>query len=140
MEENIPIYKILEKSETTSHGENKRKIGFIVLKPHYEQHQDLLHKIITAVGLDVKSDVNIIELNDKNGRIILNELYRKSETKHFFIFGLTEGQIGVQTDMHMHYPKVTENFVIHISHSLDELANNVEKKKELWAYLKKIFK
>ncbi len=140
MEGNRHIYKILEKSDISSHGENKRKIGFIVLQAHYAQHQDLLHKIISAVGLDVKSDVMIIELKDQNGRIVLNELYRNSETKHFFIFGLSESQIGVQTEMHLHHPKVSENFVIHISHSLEELANNVDKKKELWAYLQKIFK
>ena len=140
MEEKTTLYKIHERSETTQHGLNERKIGFIVHKSHYQAHKELLHKIISAVGLDVEKDVLIVELENNKGRIIFKELNRKSSCKHYFVFGLESSQLSLQTDMVLHYPKITEDFIIHLSYSLEELANDLEKKKALWAYLKKIFK
>jgi len=140
MEEKTALYEILGKSPLTEHGLNKRNIGFIVFEEHYKSHKELLHKIISAVGLDVENDVSIIELKTQNARVVLNELYRKSPCKHYFFFGLDVHQLSLQSDLKPHYPMVTENFVIHLSHSLEELATDVEKKKQLWAYLKKIFK
>lgn len=140
MTDNNTLYQIDEKSNVIQHGKNKRKIGFIVLQEQYEIHQDLLHKIIGAVGLDLEQDVLIIQLENSRGRIVLNELYRKSETKHYFIFGLSQNQLSLQSDLTLHHPKVSENFILHHSFSLDELATDQAKKKILWGYLKKIFK
>ena len=134
------LYQIDEKSSTLLHGLNKRQIAFIVLENHYESNKDLLHKIIGAVGLDLENDILIVQMQNDKGRIILNELYRKSPTKHFFIFGLSIAQLSLQSEILIHHPRVTEKFVVHYTHSLLELANDLDKKKQLWAYLKKIFK
>ncbi len=134
------LYKIDEKSNTKTHGENKRQIAFIVLKEHYEDHHELLHKIIAAVGLNVNTDIRIIEMLDSSGRLTLNELYRESISKHFFVFGLNQSQLGIQSEIQPHQPKVSENYVLHLSYGLDQLSSNQELKKQLWGYLKKIFK
>lgn len=140
MHEKSTLYQIHEKSELVFHGQNKRNIGFIVLEEEYKIHQELLHKIISAVGLDLDQDVLICQLKNPKGRIVLNELYRNSETKHYFIFGLNTYQLSLQSDIQLHSPKLTENYVLHLSYSLIELAEDQQKKKNLWAYLKKIFK
>lgn len=140
MADKITVYQIDEKSSVAINGENNRNISFIVSKNEYESNQDLLYKIIQAVGLNLEKDISIIQLENAKGRIVLNELNRQSTSKHFFVFGLSKKQLGLQSDLHYHHPRVTENFVIHLSYSLDELASNTLKKKELWAYLKKIFK
>ena len=134
------IFQIDELSEFECHGKNARKIGFVVFKDQYIEHGDLLHKIIGAVGLNVENDVAIFQVEKSDGRVVLNELNNHSAFQHIFIFGFAGSQVSLQSDYHPLHPLITERFVIHPCYSLIELAKETDKKKLLWAYLKKIFK
>ena len=140
MSKNNTIFQIDELSKFVCEGENSRKIGFVVFQDQYSHHADLLHKIIGAVGLDLANDVAIFQVESSFGRIILNELNAHSAFDHLFVFGFSSSQVSLQSDYFPLHPLITERFVIHPCYSLEELANETDKKKLLWTYLKKIFK
>jgi len=140
MSKNTTIFQIDELSSFKLLGDNKRKIGFVVFQDQYAVNGELLHKIISAVGLDTAKDVAIFQIETDKGRVILNQLHSHSAFDHLFIFGFSKSQVSLQSDYLPLHPLITERFVIHPCFSLTELASETDKKKLLWTYLKKIFK
>ena len=141
---NTPIidafYQIDDVSPYKSSGKNKRKITFIVHQTDYAAHNELIEKIIGAVGLDLENDILMCKIEGDKVRIMPSSIAKESPTDHFFTFGFDQHELYMQTDLILHQPFVSENYILHASFALEELANDVGKKKTLWGYLKQIFK
>lgn len=134
------VYQIDDFTDYDCLGNNQRQISFIVFKKDHLDNPGLLEKIITAIGLDTEKDIAIFQLQDNDKRVILNDLNKHSQTKHFFLFGQESNHVSIQRTLQIHRPIVTENYILHPTYPLRALAEDVNKKKDLWTYLKKIFK
>jgi DNA polymerase III psi subunit len=123
------IYKIGEDEGKPSDA--KDIIVVLPSKEEYSKYEELLYKVLQAVNL---SDSEIQFLYKENASSIALMNY-----KILFSFGLQGKEIGLS---HLNDLAVMreDNKTYLFTHTLSELDKDIEKKKILWANLKKLFK
>ncbi len=140
MNPNKHFYRIDDYSELSLYGKNKRSISLIVLEQDYNLHKELLEKIMGSVQLDMEEDLSLCVISDKNKRVQLKDHEILAKSKHLFLFGIESKTLSCQFEFHNYRPIITEEFIIHPLDLLQDLSSDINKKKILWSYLKKIFK
>lgn len=140
MNPNKHFYRIDDYSEVSISGKNKRRISLIVLEQDYNSNRELLEKIMGSVQLSIEEDLGLCLISDENKRVQIKDHETLAKSKHLFLFGIRPQTLSLQFDLRPYQPVVSEEFIIHPLDPLVELQSDVNKKKILWSYLKKIFK
>ena len=137
---NKHFYRIDDYSKLVVSGENKREIALIVLQEDYNKHQELLEKIMGSVKLDMAKDLGLGLIAEADKRIQIQDYPNLASSKHLFLFGLGAETLSLQFNLKAYHPVRTEMYILHPLDSLKDLSSDVNKKKILWGYLKKVFK
>lgn len=137
---NKQFYQIDDYSELSVSGKNKRKISLIVLQEDYNSNRELLEKIMGAVQLNIEEDLGLCLISNPENRVQIKDHEILAKSKHLFLFGIKSKTLSLQFDLRPYQAVVTEQFIIHPMDCLKDLQADVNKKKILWSYLKKIFK
>ena len=133
---NFPIYKdSTDNIQTLLNNSNSNFHVFVRAEDWNETNQDLLKKILGAIELDIKKELEIYILKEGQEIHLSGQLNRNQDHK-YLVFGINLSRIGLQVKTTVY--KILEiGFIkILVAHSLTELEKNISFKKQLWAELK----
>lgn len=121
----------------TYFGENNKYFLILIEDKHNEEissiHKETLLKIMSAKGLEMR-DLAILNL-DKHGDVSFNDLKTYFSCNRIALFGIDPKRISLPS---MSSNKVEKHMDVKIlsTFSIDEMINDVLKKKEFWAVMK----
>jgi len=101
-----------------------------------QENKELLFKILTAIKLDIKQEVQIYRLKDGQNAHVSAGL-NIDQNIRFLAFGLNANRIGLQMKTIPYKIIDIKKLKILFSHRLSDLQSNVQYKKQLWALLQK---
>ena len=138
---NFPRYDIIENDKnikTKSHWNNEGEI-LILVTDEYEREElkSLLHKILAAIQSN-ESNTSIIQI-PKNERIKVIDLSSYENCHTVIIMGIRPLEIGLNLQHKLFELNRLNGRNILFSPGLDDLNDNMEFKKHLWAALKEHF-
>ncbi len=134
---NIDIFNIpkdtLEQRSAISHSD----YIIILYKEDYNSHRELLHKIFSAVKLELESYPGLVLLN--KGEEINVARHTSDSTQFVFAFGIAPAKLGLNGRFSGYHIYTTETFSFLLCHSLAQLSVETAKKKALWEVLQQVF-
>lgn len=116
--------------------QDPKSIIIVLRKSDHSQHEALLLKILSAIKLDVPTQVSFIPLEDQQA---YNTGVLPKTVKQVIAFGLKPSDLGFNSAFKGYRFYQTETFSILFSHTLAKLSAEQAKKKQLWAALKSEF-
>jgi len=132
------LFEIPTVKELAISGNNCATLAIITSKADFNNHKELLSKILGAIDLDLEKDVCQILLENAEPILISNLLPK--EIQYLLVFGLNPSQIGFNASFKAYHLYSSETYKILLSHSLTKLSENQNFKKSLWASLRNEFK
>lgn len=122
-------------------GPNNRVKVFVFLKKEdfTQENEALLSKILQAINLDIKKDVQVLLLKPGQDAYIIDELDLSVENL-FIGFGLNAKRIGLQCRTIPYKWMTLGKIKVLFSHTMNDLQSNVNFKKQLWALLQQLSK
>jgi hypothetical protein len=130
------VYKVAE-DNTWKDGLSKDRSIVVLLKDANSENLDLLSKIFQAVGKNLAEEVCIINTIITIPYKELTELF---ELKKVLIFGFTPKEFGLHLNVDIYQTLIFQKVQFLFSDELEIIANNLPKKKQLWAQLQTMFK
>lgn len=134
---NRSIPEIKELKDFAYLGENNKYFLIIVDdKTHKDlnaAHKEMLLKIVQAKGLELR-DLAILNL-DRHKGATFNNLKEFFVCNKIVLFGISPQQIGIST-ISLNKPEKYQNVKILVTYSLEEMKNEVDKKREFWTVMK----
>lgn len=140
----FPIY-LDDSDNTDAYLQNDDAIFhvFVNVSDWNQENKELLFKILQAIKLDIKQEVQIIGLPDivnnseKSINVHISENLDFSKKHRFLAFGLNANRLGLQIKTIPYKIIEISNLKILFSHKLSDLQKNVSYKKQLWGLLQK---
>jgi len=127
---------IINKQETS----NSRITILLNNSENNNELLDFLSKIIQAIGLDMKTDCILREIDlTKKEKINIANIQSTDKTKTVIGFGFLKNNILTQALIQDYNWNVFDNFSLLLTHELSEIKTNVDYKRNLWINLKKKF-
>ncbi len=108
----------------------------VVRRDDFLLQETLLKKILTAVKLDLDTQVTFLQLEEG---AVINLATAARQAKKVFTFGLKPTQLGLNGGFRGYRFYKTESFSLLFSHSLKDLSEKPAKKKALWDAMKAEF-
>ena len=122
-------------------GQNFERIQseylILLYKEDYDTYQDLVHKIFSAVKLELNGYPGLVLLN--RGEEINIARNTSNSTQFVISFGIAPIKLGLNGRFSGYHIYKTETFSFLLSHSLAQLTEEKAKKKSLWNVLQQIF-
>jgi len=131
------LYDIPEDSRMSDKSSSDDSVVIIVNKDDYQAQKELLHKIFSAVGLELEG-YNGLHIIDKGSYINITEIAGRVGTK-VICFGTSPKNLGLNSSFKGYRIYNTETYQVLLSHSLAQLAVKKERKKALWDALQGLF-
>lgn len=100
---------------------------------------EMFHKMMAAIHIDIDKDVAIIRLEDSAEVLESVNWISKSMNQHVLVFGLSPAQIGLNINHLPYRPMRLYNSSILFCHTLEAIHFDVNLKKRLWKALKEQF-
>lgn len=98
-----------------------------------------LSKILKAIQLDLNSNASLVILkNDRKGSIM--EYLESNKEYNIVTFGINAKSLNLQINTFLYKKVPIQNINLLFAHSLQDLQNDVPKKKKLWSELQELFK
>ena len=102
-----------------------------------QENKELLFKILLAIKLNIKEEVQIFRLKDGQNAHVSADLDFNNNNIRFLAFGLNANRIGLQMKTIPYSIIEIKKLKILFSHKLTDLQANVNYKKQLWGLLQK---
>ncbi|CAA6802001.1 MAG: Unknown protein [uncultured Aureispira sp.] len=130
------VYKVTEDA-TWKEGLTKDRSIVVLLKNANSVDLDLLSKIFQAVGTNLAEEVCVI-----NTKITIpyKELTELFELKKVLVFGFTPKEVGLHLNVTIYQTLLFQKVQFLFSDTLETIASNLSKKKQLWGQLQGMFK
>lgn len=108
-----------------------------------EELEDLLGKILSAAGLNLKEDILLLRLTRREN-ISFSNLGRAWPVRHVLLFGIEPKQLGLHFSLPLHQAVELGGIVFLRSHALSEIAEERQSKGRpkaaaLWKSLRQLF-
>lgn len=108
-----------------------------------EELEDLLGKILSAAGLNLKEDILLLRLTRREN-ISFSNLGRAWPVRHVLLFGIEPKQLGLHFSLPLHQAAELDGIVFLRSHALSEIAEERQSKGRpkaaaLWKSLRQLF-
>ncbi len=98
----------------------------------------LLKNILSAVNLEINKDIILLKTTPQT-KYSFSSLQQKLPVKDFLFFGIHPTNFGLNYSIAPYQPLIRNNLRILFSNSLEEVNNDVNKKKALWSSLKEMY-
>jgi len=133
---NFEVYKVTE-DDTWKEGLTKDRSIVVLLKDANSVDLDLLSKIFQAVGKNIEEEVCVINTTITIPYKELTELF---ELKKVLVFGFTPKEVGLHLNVTIYQTLLFQKVQFLFSDTLEIIASNLSKKKQLWGQLQAMFK
>lgn len=134
----IDTYVIPEQENISIQGNlQTARIVILLRETDYEKHGDLLNNILNAIKIDIQRDAVLLKL-ESDASCHLHK-YVRSITEYVLSFGLGIKDIGVNASFMANHFYKTETYQIMLTHGLEKLNADKQKKKILWQALQSTF-
>lgn len=130
------VYKITEDCSWKEKINKDRSI-VVVVKHANSANLNLLNKIFKAVGKDMTAEVCVINTTTD---IVYKDLVPLFDLRKVLVFGLSPKDFGLHINIDIYQTIVFQKVQFLFSDNLETIANNLPKKKQLWAQLQAMFK
>jgi len=130
------VYQVTE-NDTWKKGLTVDRSIVVLLKSANSADLDLLSKIFQAVGKNLAEEVCVI-----NTKITIpyKELTELFELKKVLVFGFAPKELGLHLNVKIYQALLFQDVQFLFSDTLEIIANNLAKKKQLWGQLQAMFK
>ena len=133
------LIQIAETEKILSQCKGRASKGIFICYPSNDNDQrEFLAKILSAVGLDLNTEVQSLEKTPEND-FSFSRLNRENKLSKVFLFGIHPKSIGLQIQIQKYQPFMLNNCLFLIGDDLTSISQNQASKKLLWAALKGIF-
>lgn len=106
---------------------------------HSESNITFLSKILKAIQLDLNANASLVILkNDHKGSLM--EYLDSNREYNIVTFGINAISLNLQINTFLYKKVPIQNINLLFAHSLQDLQNDVPKKKKLWSELQELFK
>jgi DNA polymerase III psi subunit len=134
----IDTYSIPEEGQVSIQGNpNTARIVILLREVDYETHGDLLNNILNAIKIDVQQDAVILKLASEASCHLHKHI--TAATEYVLSFGLGIKSLGVNASFMANHFYQTESYAIMLTHGLEKLNADKQKKKALWQALQSVF-
>jgi len=123
-------------TEIERYLENKTAVFhvFVHVSDWNTENKHLLFKILEAIKLDIKQEVQILGLKEEQKAHIAEHLdFNKNH--RFLAFGLNADKLGLQIKTIPYKIIKIKSLKVLFSHKLSDLQSNISYKKQLWGLL-----
>lgn len=127
------------KIELDKELESKKLIIIRAIDDQSNAIDEMFHKMMAAINVDIKYDIAIIILQNSHKNIESKNWINKQSKQHVLVFGISPQQIGLQINHIAYKPiKLFESTIL-FCHSLNAIHLDISLKKLLWKVLQEAF-
>lgn len=148
-ENNIPYFDFLDfevfavpdKNSALLNTKNiaqKEILVFYFNKQNDTELEALLKNIMSAANLDFDKDVALLKITSHQ-KYSSSDLLEKLSAKDLLFFGINPTNLGINYGINLYQPLTVQNRRFLQIDSLEEIKNDVNKKKALWSCLKEMY-
>jgi hypothetical protein len=120
--------------------QSKEFTSLVVYEPtaDIEVLEIFLSNILTAAKLDLSKDVCLLKITAETGFSYI-KFKTKVPIEKVILFGISPIKLGINLDLKLYTPMVFQNCIFLLADHLAIIQADVNKKRELWACLQKIY-